>query len=560
MIVLYEMRPDESRAFKSLTAALSSLHASLAEIKILLHDNTPGQLEIWPLPPGVEYESGGHNSLSAAYNSALRRAGDLDFSWLLILDQDTLIPPEYLPQMLAQVRSSNEDSSIAAIVPHVFDGNRPVAPVIIRPWGVSFLPSEFSGTSEREIHSTNSATFFRTSALRMIGGFSPYFWLDYVDGYVFHRLHLHQLKVFIAPEVRVEHNLSLLHGSALKAGRYRNILQAESAFWDLYGGTIQRIALTIRLVCRVWRQKRRGHALDIRMQSWSEAVRRILHSKSWRISSWIREMDSRIRNSSQSKEHEDLLAISPRISVCMATHNGERYIRAQLDSILCQLRQQDEVIVVDDASTDGTRDCVRSFNDARIRLIEHSSNQGVARTFEDAIRSASGEILFLSDQDDVWMLDKVATTLRLFQLYPTIDLVVSDAELIDENDGPLTPAYYANRSFNSGLIANIIHCRYLGCTMAFRKQLSDRVLPFPKGGDVFHDLWIGAANTLTRGKTLYINRPLVRYRRHSNNATGNTRLHIGHQFRIRWKLCLSLAMLTLGRHQKTERSCLRDVV
>ena len=87
----------------------------------------------------------------------------------------------------------------------------------------------------------------------------------------------------------------------------------------------------------------------------------------------------------------------PGISVCMAAYNGERYITAQLQSILVQLSDNDEVVVVDDGSTDGTRDSVRAFQDDRIRLIEHEHNEGMSHTFQDAIRGASKSIIFLSD-------------------------------------------------------------------------------------------------------------------------------------------------------------------
>jgi glycosyltransferase involved in cell wall biosynthesis len=189
---------------------------------------------------------------------------------------------------------------------------------------------------------------------------------------------------------------------------------------------------------------------------------------------------------------------------------------------------------------------VRAFDDRRIRLIEHSKKQGVLRTFEDAIRNASGDILFLSDQDDLWAENKISTVLRAFERYPDCDLAVSDAVLIDENSAQLADSYYARLGgFHSGWLANVLHCNYLGCTMAFRRRVRDKVLPFPPGTDVFHDLWIGTLNSLTGGKTLYIERPLVRYRRHRTNATGNRRLTLGRQFRIRWNLCLSLAMYYL---------------
>jgi glycosyltransferase involved in cell wall biosynthesis len=230
------------------------------------------------------------------------------------------------------------------------------------------------------------------------------------------------------------------------------------------------------------------------------------------------------------------------ISVCMAAYNGERYIAAQIKSILDQLSESDELVIVDDGSTDDTCAIIERFHDARIRLHRHECNLGVAHTFEDAIRAASGQILFLADQDDLWAANKVSTVLRAFQLFPDVDIVASDAALIDEGDAPIGSSYYAQRGkFRPGVVANVLRCSYLGCTMAFRSGIRARILPFPNGVDVFHDLWIGASNALAGGKTLYIDRTLVLYRRHESNATGNKRLTLARQIRMRWELCRSLA-------------------
>ena len=93
-------------------------------------------------------------------------------------------------------------------------------------------------------------------------------------------------------------------------------------------------------------------------------------------------------------------------SVCMATYNGEKYIREQLESIIPQLRDDDELVVSDDASTDSTLDIVRSYNDPRIKIFQNE-NHGVAHNFENALRHASGDILYFADQDDVWLPGKL---------------------------------------------------------------------------------------------------------------------------------------------------------
>jgi glycosyltransferase involved in cell wall biosynthesis len=550
LIVLYKMRLQESAAFKSLQSAICGLPGGRSGIRVLLYDNTPGGCDLGLLPEGVMYEAAGKNAgLAAAYNRALAIAQNQNHTWLLILDQDTALPSDYFSRVSDIALRVEPDNAIAAIVPRMLDTGRAVSPVFIRFWGVDYVPSGFAGISTREIHATNSATLFRVSALKRIGGFNPYFWLDYADGYVFHQFHLHGMRVYVAKEIQVEHELSLLHGGTLKADRFRNILQAESAYWDLYGGHIQGLALTGRLLCRIWRQRRRGHDASIRRLTWNEAKRRMLQSKKRRIDDWKREMEQLILSSGGAANGRELSEERPSVSVCMAAFNGERYITAQIKSILDQLADHDELIVVDDASADNTCKMIERFHDARIRLERHKSNQGVLRSFEDAICRANGDILFLADQDDLWAANKVQTVLRAFQLDPKADVVVSDAALIDREGASAGPSYYAQRGrFRPGVLANILRCKYLGCAMAFRSRIRPSILPFPTGTNVLHDVWIGASNSLAGGKTLYVNHPLVLYRRHDDNATGNKRLSIERQIRIRWDLCRSLATFWLDSH------------
>lgn len=547
VIVLYKMKLGESAAFRTLLAAKSELPKEGVGVRVLLYDNGPDAFNPDSLPAGVQYEAAERNEgLAAAYNRALAIARREGADWLLMLDQDTSLPSDYLCQMSKLARETHADDSIAAIVPRMLDAGRAVSPVFIRFWGVSYLTPAFGGTSRREIQATNSATLFRVNALRQIGGFNPYFWLDYVDGYVFHQFYLHGLKVFVARDIEVKHELSLLHGGDLTPDRFRNILRAESAYWDLYGRRIQRFALAGRLLGRIWRQRLRGHDATILELTWNELKRRIFQSRAHRTAEWKYEMERRMLYSAERPNDQQPSEERLPVSVCMAAYNGERYITAQLQSILSQLQEHDEIIVVDDASTDGTKERVRALNDGRIRLVEHSRNLGVLRTFEDAIRMASGHILFLSDQDDLWAANKISIVLRAFQLYPEANVAVSDAALIDENDVPLGRSYYAQRGkFRSNVLSNIIRCSYLGCSMAFRSRIRAKILPFPTESDVLHDLWIGAVNSLTGGKTIYLDHSLVAYRRHEGNATGNGRLTIRHQIRLRWDLCRSLAKFWL---------------
>jgi glycosyltransferase involved in cell wall biosynthesis len=201
----------------------------------------------------------------------------------------------------------------------------------------------------------------------------------------------------------------------------------------------------------------------------------------------------------------------------MAAYNGERYIADQLRSILDQLADGDEVVVMDDASRDRTVSIIEALRDKRVRVIRSSDNRGVVNSFERAIMEAKGDIIFLSDQDDLWKPEKVQRILQAFD-DPAITLVQSDANVIDA-DGNITAESFCKTrgGFVPGVILNIVRCHYLGCAMAFRRQILSRCMPFPRNIPM-HDIWIGIVNAYF-GKTAYVDEPLVQYRRHGENIS-----------------------------------------
>ncbi len=231
--------------------------------------------------------------------------------------------------------------------------------------------------------------------------------------------------------------------------------------------------------------------------------------------------------------------LRPRVSVCLAAFNGERWLRAQLASILRQLDDADEVVIVDDASYDSTPNIVEELRDPRIRLLRNVRNLGVDRSFERAISEASGDIIFLSDQDDLWCENKVAIVLDAFAEAPDVTLVLSDAEIIDEDGNKREYTYFEARGqFVPGIVANIVKSKFLGCAMAFRANLRKHFLPFPTPLPG-HDMWIGIVNEWY-GKTRFIKQPLISYRRHGRNASPETHRGIAQMLRWRWQLIIGL--------------------
>ena len=232
----------------------------------------------------------------------------------------------------------------------------------------------------------------------------------------------------------------------------------------------------------------------------------------------------------------------PKISVCMATFNGEAYLEKQVRSILEQLRAADEVVVVDDASTDKTLKILHNFSDSRVQVYRNTKNHGVMASFERSMKLAHGDILFLSDQDDLWLPGKVNTITEAFATNPEITLVASDAKVIDKDGLVVADSFFSQRGrFSAGIVHNFFKNKYLGCTLAFRKTMLTYFLPIPR--DVpMHDMWIGLINTL-HGKTHYITQPLIiAYRRHGSNLSPSGGTSIFQKVVWRWRLAKNLAM------------------
>ena len=180
-----------------------------------------------------------------------------------------------------------------------------------------------------------------------------------------------------------------------------------------------------------------------------------------------------------------------KISVCMATYNGEKYIRRQLESILVQLSPNDEVVISDDSSTDGTVGIIKGFSDPRIRLFENNAFFSPIFNIENALKKASGKIIVLSDQDDIWLDNKIAIIRREFpDGQAGIRLIVLDGRIIDEREAVMHDSIFRRINSGKGLLKNIYDNTYMGCCMAFRRDLLNIALPFPKNIPM-HDMWLG---------------------------------------------------------------------
>nr|WP_295972284.1 glycosyltransferase family 2 protein [uncultured Bacillus sp.] len=207
-----------------------------------------------------------------------------------------------------------------------------------------------------------------------------------------------------------------------------------------------------------------------------------------------------------------------KVSVAMATYNGEKYLNEQIDSILSQLDSEDELIISDDHSSDRTVSIINEYikRDPRVKLFMNEES-GVTSNFENAIKRTQNEIIFLSDQDDVWKEEKVQTVKSYYQQNPDILMIMSDITVVDNELNPQIESFYAYRGSRTGVLKNIIKNSYIGCAMSFRKELKDRILPIPRNVPM-HDMWIGLVADMNKG-ALLIPEKLIYYRRHHNTVT-----------------------------------------
>lgn len=228
-----------------------------------------------------------------------------------------------------------------------------------------------------------------------------------------------------------------------------------------------------------------------------------------------------------------------RLSVCMCTYNGARFLREQLESILMQLGPQDELIVVDDGSRDSTVAVLQSLGDSRLRLYRNERNLGPARSFERALALAQGDRVFLADQDDVWLPGKVPAMVDALN---EADLAVSDCRVVDEALNELHPSFFARQRSGPGLLRNLARNTYLGCCIALRRELLQVALPFPARLPM-HDWWLGLVAEAF-GRVVFVAQPLVLYRRHGANAsTAAQASTAAWTTRLRWRARLLWALL-----------------
>lgn len=289
VVVLYKMQLRDSPTIQTLLRAIKEISPAKLEITIFVRDNTPGGQDPGVAPGLIRYEAAPTNpGLAEAYNRALDIADAENYDWLLTLDQDTTLPIDFLIRITESIKSLTPNKTVGAIVPQVVDGDRNLSPFRFALGAIPrWFPYGHVGISSQATYALNSAATLRVAALRSIGGYNPMFPLDISDINAFHRLYLHGYKVFVAGDLTILHSFSLLDKHRrMSLDRYRAQLWDECAFWDINMGGFARLERFVRLIGRVCKDLLTPEEADFRRITVIELRRRLLKSRSERISEW----------------------------------------------------------------------------------------------------------------------------------------------------------------------------------------------------------------------------------------------------------------------------------
>lgn len=221
-----------------------------------------------------------------------------------------------------------------------------------------------------------------------------------------------------------------------------------------------------------------------------------------------------------------------KISIALCTYNGAKFLPAQLESFLSQTRLPDELIVCDDGSSDETMEILREFAATApflVQIFENEKNLRSTKNFEKAIALCTGEIIFLSDQDDVWLPKKIEKIAAVFDKNKNTGIVFSDAEIVDKNLQPTGRNLWSftfpeakrvaakkGSFFNVLLSQNVV----TGATMAFRAEYREKFTPIPDNiPNLIHDNWISLV-IAADAEVDFLEQPLIKYRQHSSQQLG----------------------------------------
>jgi glycosyltransferase involved in cell wall biosynthesis len=223
-----------------------------------------------------------------------------------------------------------------------------------------------------------------------------------------------------------------------------------------------------------------------------------------------------------------------RLSVALCTYNGSRFLEKQLNSVLNQTIAVDEIIICDDNSSDETIKIINIYQDKNpglIHLFQNKPGLGTIKNFEKAIYKTTGDLIFLSDQDDIWYPEKVEKSINFFKKNQKCVLLFSDGDLIDHEDLKIAGSLWTKWGFddekkslwsNNKLAFNSLvkgDNKITGATVCFKASLKNKIYPIALPLDYWHDGWLGTHAAAVEG-LFFINEPLIKYRVHDSQQVG----------------------------------------
>lgn len=251
VLVLYQVEASSSPALVSFMQALDEVDLA-SQFSLLIYDNSPSQSAVpdtMPMPFSYVHDPA-NGGLTGAYNTALHLAEKERNEWLLLLDQDTVINASYLKELWRSLFELAGNRRCAALAPKLLAGNEIISPARVL-WGGRLLSVDKTliGITPWEIVALNSGTLLRISAVRELGGFNPEFWLDYLDHWLFNRLHRAGFLVYVL-DAELQHELSVKSMAGMQVARYKNILLAEGQFYRCCKSPAESLIYGFRLFVR----------------------------------------------------------------------------------------------------------------------------------------------------------------------------------------------------------------------------------------------------------------------------------------------------------------------
>ena len=218
-----------------------------------------------------------------------------------------------------------------------------------------------------------------------------------------------------------------------------------------------------------------------------------------------------------------------KIDILLATYNGEKYLKEQIDSILNQTYKNIRIIISDDCSTDKTREILQEYEkkDERISVYYQKQNLGCVKNFDFLLQKVENKLYMLSDQDDIWLPEKIEKSVKTLEK-ENADLVFCDLEIVDEELKTINSSFCKSMKLDKKIKKCIssYKMQYLyncitGCTILSKKEYIKDILPIPtKSKHIIHDHWIGLVVLLKNGKVAFLDESCIKYRQHRENQVG----------------------------------------